>query len=200
MSPPSQQDVEDALRDIDQLTSRIGNQTSGQQTRNVNGTDIDILPAKHGNMQYSVQASTEWPFVILETSFRVDEALAAERAQVRADGGVQQSGTPTQPEITQARQDLRDGAVDDIGVIRREVAKSLSQGPMVYTPRNDDDLLVGFKLERKLYPYDTTITVDEYSDVVQTMMSAHYRGREELIQRYSVRKSITDQSGPRGYY
>lgn len=200
MHDPTQADVDDLLVDIDEWNRQLNKQTVDHLNETLHdGTVVEGRVVKHGSYQYSVQASVDWPYVAIESSFDVAEGLTTSQAQARADGG--QQATATQPDIQQAKQRLRSGANDDLDVIRREVIRSLSRGPLAFEARQDNDLLTGFKVERKVFPYDRQYSVQEYADDVQTVISGVFRGKEELIQRYDVRNAVGGRSsgGPRGF-
>lgn len=192
-------DVDEFLADVDEWNRKLNKQTQDHINEAMDdGTVIQGRVVQHGTFQYSVQASTDWRHAILESSFDVAQLLASAQAQARADGGHQ--GALSQPELQQAKQELRNNSTNDLDVIRREIIKSLSCGPFAFAARTDQDLLTGFNLERKIFPYDSDYSIKEYAADSQRLISAVYRGKEELIQRYDVRGSVSNQqSGPRGF-
>lgn len=202
MSEVTQDEVDAVLQDVAALHDRTGTQTLDSVTETApDGTRVNALVALHGNIQFTVQASTEWPHCIIKSRFDAAEALAAGRAQALTDGGHQQSPQLSGADVSQAKQDLRGLADDDLDVIRRELVKSISRGPHGISLNTEDDLVTGFSVERRLYLYDRDISVQEYAEIVQELAAVLYRGKEQLLQRYDIQSAVDGPSspGPRGF-
>jgi len=196
----TQQDVDELLREVDSLTNSIGNEIIDSINGQLDtGESVCGRVIKHGNIQYGVQASPGWPHILLESGYNLAEDLAAGRKRARSDGGVQQS-PPTQEELSRAKEDLKDHADEDPGDIHLELIEAISNGPRAVKVEADEEFVYGFKIRRRLFAYDREVTVQEYFDEVQSLISAVFYGKNVLQQRYDIESAVSDPSGgPRGY-
>lgn len=197
----TQQDVDELLREVDRLTEGIGNEVADTISGNLeSGENVNGRLVQHGSLTYSVQASPAWPFVLLESGYNIAEDLAMGQKQAQTDGGVQQVQPPNDQDVSRAKETLRDNADTDLKDIRLEVVDAISDGPLSVQLDADEEFVYGFTARRRLYAHDRDISIQEYFDEVQTLISAVYHGKEILQRRYDIESAVGDPSaGPRGY-
>lgn len=199
---PSQQAVDEALREIDGLIESIGDQTVGtlnavtDDDQNVTGRQV-----KHGGHVYAVIASPAFRHVKIQASFDAAEAIAISEVQ-ESTGGQAQKVQPSQAAIQSARSDLRDDMdSDEISRIRSELINRVSVDDTVIqlTPEGDA-FTTGFAVEDRLFVYDRDIELPEFSSRVQSAINVMWRGKEFLVDAYDVRDAVNGgQSEPRAF-
>lgn len=193
----SQQDVDEALREIDVLIDSIGDEIadtiSGVTER---GTPINGRLVVHGGLGYQVLGTADHPFFTIRSGFDAAEARAAE---VASDGG--QAMQFTETDLDSVRRQFRaQVGDDDLGDIREGLINRLSRGPLAVSLNADEEFVTGFEVSGKLFVFDEDIGPQEFYDEVQTVISAMWRGKEYLVNEYELRDQVdTDDIGPRGF-
>lgn len=200
---PSQEAVDEALREIDSLVESIGDQSIGtvrNKTREGETITTRQVERSAGD-RYSVVASPAVRYVALQVSFDAAETLAATEARANAGEDVQQVQL-TEEAIQTARRKLRDRISEDKhGGIRATLINRTSTDEIIVqlTPQNQE-FVTGFAVEDRLFVYDRDLTVNEFYDEVQSLHNALWRGSEYLWNVYDLRDAVAEsQEGPRGY-
>lgn len=200
---PSQDAVDEALREIDGLAESIGDQPIGT-VRNETGDGDTIITRqieRSAGDRYSVVASPTFRYVALQTSFDAAETLAATEARANAGENVQQVQV-SEEAIQTARRELRDRISEDQhGAIRATLVNRTGTDDFVVQLMPQNQVFVtGFTVEDRLFVYDRDITVTEFYDEVQSLHNTLWRGTEYIWDAYDLREAVAEsQEGPRGY-
>ena len=199
MTTVSQSEVDEALREVDSLIDRIGDQTTGTiNDQTDRGSPIVGREVQHGGHGYQIIGSTEIEHVLLQSGFNAVEALAAEEAVAAADGcQVQIDGTM----IQSARRKLEDRAdPDEIGQLREGLVHRLGRSDTVTEIQTNDQLVTAFTVSRKLFVYDREIPISQFNSEVQSLINAEWRGKAYLLGQYELVDGLNDDNdGPRGF-
>lgn len=195
MSGISQQDVDEALRDIDDLIDSIGDQT--QQTINAQvdetGDPVTGRAVQRGDHVYQVLATPAWNFVQVQAKFDAAEARAFERAQ--ADGGSPAGGPPmaqpqiSAPAIQRHRGDLLDNlSEEEHEDLRVRVIDALTEGDLVAALLPGQRMeITGVEVQNQLFIYDEDISISEFNTAVQEVINTLWDVKEILVEAYGLR-------------
>lgn len=205
MSQPTQQDVDEALREVDTLIDRIDDQivdtVSGQTD---DGQTVNGRVVQHGTHVYQVLGSTAFRHLKVRAEFNVAEALAVQRASIQADGGTATQVEVSPQDVQQARTELLNGLDDDqTEEIRQGVIDRVTDASVEAQLQTADDgrTVFGIELARQLHIYSEDVSPAEFADEVQTIVNQMWRTKEFLLKEYGVRDAIgggTPTGGPRG--
>lgn len=199
MTRVTQQEVDEAIREADDLIDRIGDQVTGT----INDTTEDGEPitgrqVQHGQTSYQVVGSTSARFIQIQASFNAIETLAANRAVANSQGGQVQVTGP----MIQSAEDTLDDRIDeeDLEVIREGLIRRTSRDDIGVQLDDSDGFVSGFQVTKKLFIYDDEISVSEFNSEVQSLANAFSRGKWYLVEQYDLNDGLDESSeGPRGF-
>lgn len=187
---PTQEDVDEALSDVDDLINRIGDQITGivnEQTEQ--GIPVTGRQVQHGENGYHVLASPQFAHIKLQTGFDAAEALAANQAIAQAEGPQVQV---TDASLQSAQHELRDRADKDLGTIREGLINRTSVGEKAVQLNADEEFVIGFQVGTRLFMYDENVSVSEFNDEVQALINVLWRGQEYLVNEYDLLGAVSD--------
>ncbi|WP_396612892.1 hypothetical protein ACH9L7_06370 [Haloferax sp. S1W] len=209
MTSVNQQDVDEALRTIDNHVSSIGDQIiqpiSGQTD---SGKQVQGRVVQHGQQKYQILAVVGESAVQIRYVFDAAEAIAVQRAIT--DGG-RSTTTPNQqvniaPEqIAHAKDELQDAAEDEdhLKKIRQGVIDRISEPSIAANLKTDEFFVYGFEVSASLYPFHDDVDIATFSEKVQTVVSLGWKAQSYLVTEYDLRSLLnggpSSHDGPRGF-
>lgn len=203
---PSQQDVDAAIRRVDDLIDSIGDEINQPINATADdGTSVTGRQVQHGDFTYNVLAAPGNPSVQLQFPYNATQDLAVARA--RSDGGQQVHGGPAQvnvgpQQIEQSKQELRDAVDDDdLAEMRQGVLDRASVPPYSLKFEMDEEAIYGFAVKADLYLYAEDVSVREFGEKAQGIVSLGWKAQSYLAHEYDIGGlADTDASqGPRGF-
>jgi hypothetical protein len=191
MTQVSQTEVDEALRNVDDLIDRIGDQVTGSRNEQADGNAYTIREAQHGDHGYQVIASPSIGYLELRSGFNAVEALAKDMAvaNARSGGQVQVSDrvvNSARRTVKEQSEDVDQQAVED-GLYRRA-----SQNGVAIDLDSQDGVLTAFIASTKLFVYDEELSPSEFNQSVQSVINATVGGRAYLINEYDLAAALDD--------
>lgn len=198
----SREDVDAALRDVEDLIDCIGDEQVDTFRGEVEPTGEPVLGrvAQHGSHPYQVLGTPARNFIKVKSGFDAAQLVAAGRAQT--DGGrgsVQgQQINVNQRDVENAREELVDDLSEsEVREIRDEIISRLAQDDLTVDLTATGDVVTGFEVGTELFAYDQDLTVSEFSSTVSRVVNARWRTRSYMVSAYDI-KGVIDSGGNPG--
>lgn len=190
---PTEEALQSALRRIVEYTEAMGNTVQGEaEGQTDDGRTIEGYQIQHGDHSLAVVTAPGWEY--FNVTYQVD--LVRHLAIQRAVSETSQSAQSGQVSVELDQRDLKRAAdrlaEETESVDRREVrvgfARTVAQvtGESAVNVQNEGELVTGFQLNTKFFPYRDGFDLEEYATKVQQTVTAGWVANEYLVDAYGL--------------
>ncbi|MFB6354850.1 MAG: hypothetical protein ABEJ92_12285 [Halobacteriales archaeon] len=190
---PTEAELQSALRRVVEYTEAMGNTVQGEaEGQTDDGRAIEGYQIQHGDHSLAVVTAPGWDY--FNVTYQVD--LVRQLAVQRAVSETSQSAQSGQVSVELEQRDLQRAAdrlaeetdsMDRRGVrvgFARAVAQVTGEGAV--NVQNDGDLVTGFQINTKFFPYRDGFDLEEYATKVQRTVTAGWVANEYLVDAYGL--------------
>lgn len=190
---PTDEELQSALRRIVEYTEAMGNSVQGEaEGQTDDGRVIEGYRIQHGDHSLAVITAPGWDY--FNVTYQVD--LVRHLAVQRAVSETSQSAQSGQVSVELDQRDLQRAADRlaeetesvDRRQVRVEFARTVAQvsGEVAVNVQNEGDLVTGFQINAKCFPYRDGFDIDEYASKVQQTVTAGWVANEYLVDAYGL--------------
>lgn len=184
---PTRVEINEVLDEIEGYVRSTGS-TIAQEVSTQSEAGVPLLGyvVQHGDHQYELVAAVGEPGMNLRYGFNLIETIAAERAQAANMETVSEAQEGEL--IQQATADLR-ASVEDPAArkeIQSRLREQLMEPPLAPDIMADGEFAYGFSLADDIYPFHDELTVTEFSDRAQRLVTVAWNAQAYLVDAYNV--------------
>lgn len=194
----SEDDRERALREIVELTEQIGASVQGEADgQTEDGRPLEGYEVQHGEHNLAIITVPGWEYfqVIYQLDLPRDIAIQQAVSNQSTSQAMPTEVEVNQQDIQQATEDLQSHVEDyDLSDIRVEFTQMVAQvnSTAALDPQLDGQLIRGFQLSTKIFPYRDRFDIADFEAKVQDTVTAGWIATEFLSDAYNLEELVEE--------
>lgn len=190
----SSQEFNDGLRIMAEFVDTIGDEIvqdlSGQTDQ---GASIDGYQCRHGSHQYQIIGTQIWEYFTIRYPYNAAQHHAALSAAADAKLPSPEGAQEIQVDVDDAAinrsiSEIRDEIKsDELDETRLDLMELLSEPGFAPNLEMDQELITGFTIDKKVFPYGDGFDISDFENAVQGIVSIGWLGKEYLMQVYGIK-------------
>jgi len=202
MPSPDQDDYNAFLRDINDLVEAFGDEVVDQISDETEGGDpINGYQCSHGDNPFNVYGIWDGTIKYWTVEFGYNALQQyAIRREVENLAGPISDGLEIEPDIDAARAELNREAEENsepyqnlVANLREEIKSPHSSFQVDMT---ENGALKGFAVRRKIFPYEDSFDISDFSQAVQIVISNGLPGARLVDDAYNISEALQEARQP----